>query len=100
MKPFLNTRSIKGFIPQLYEKYPDRPIRISLETFKAPTFKLTPGQAEAALYVRAGINVELADKSLVSVFHLDLRYKFDPILIIDVKLEYLYVFSMASFLIT
>jgi len=72
VKPFLNTRFIKGFIPQLYNKYPDRPIRISLETFQAPTFQLRPGQASASLYVRAGINVELKDKSLVSVFHLDL----------------------------
>jgi hypothetical protein len=72
VKPFLNTRSIKGFIPALYKKYPDRPIRITLDTFKAPTFQLRPGQASASLYVRAGINVEQKDKRLVNVFHLDL----------------------------
>jgi len=72
VQPFLNTRSLKGFIPQLYNKYPDRPIRISLETFKAPSFQLRPGQATVSLFVRAGINVELKDKSLVNVFHLDL----------------------------
>ena len=35
-------------------------------------FGLNPDEASADLFVRAGINVVLKDKSLVQVFHLDI----------------------------
>lgn len=72
MKPFLNTKSFQSFIPELYTRFPDRPISFEVETNSAPTFKLSPGNVHVMLNVRAQVVVNQINGTNLPVFYLDL----------------------------
>jgi len=73
VKPFLNTKSFKSFIPGLYSRFPDRPISFEVATNSAPTFKLTPGNVHVFLNVRANVVVNQINGTNLPVFYMDLN---------------------------
>jgi len=72
LKKFLNTATLKDIVPGLYQKYPDRPMEIGVESASKPVFKFNPGGGEIQVSVRAYMKVIKKDSSKMSAFHLDI----------------------------
>ena len=68
----LNTASFKGIIPELYKKYPNMDIELSIRTTKPPHLQINPGSANLTTVGEINVQVILPNKDLQSVFTLGL----------------------------
>ncbi|XP_066918111.1 bactericidal permeability-increasing protein-like [Clytia hemisphaerica] len=72
VKPFLNTKSFEKFIPELFKRFPNRPLEFEIQTNKAPSFSISPGNIGISIDVRVKVVVDKVDGSKLPVFYLDL----------------------------
>jgi len=75
VKPFLNTATLQDIIPQLYENYPDCPIQLFVEAYKAPMVEINPGQLFVHLYAKISIQVVETNGKVTPIFYLKLDVK-------------------------
>ncbi|XP_075756926.1 bactericidal permeability-increasing protein [Pelodiscus sinensis] len=64
----LNTSTFSAFIPQLEKKYPDRPMKLTIQTASAPFLTMAPGNVSLTPVLDIQAFVVLPNSSLVSVF--------------------------------
>lgn len=64
-KAFLNTKMFKSVLPQLYQKFPERPIFIKVYTTKPPVF--TSSQNGTSVTVNAGAEILVTAKNWTSI---------------------------------
>uniref|UniRef100_K7FCL7 Bactericidal permeability-increasing protein n=1 Tax=Pelodiscus sinensis TaxID=13735 RepID=K7FCL7_PELSI len=64
----LNTSTFSAFIPQLEKKYPDRPMKLTIQTASAPFLTMAPGNVSLTPVLDIQAFVVLPNSSLVSIF--------------------------------
>jgi len=74
-KPLLNTLIFKDLVPKLYEAHPDRPIRLKIETLKAPTVTMETNKILAQVQKKISIEVMSEDGKVVPAFYIQCNIK-------------------------
>jgi len=72
-KLLLNTKAFKSFLPQLYQKHPDRPVFVKIYTTKAPVFTSSSNGTIVTVNGNAEIHVTAKDGTPIYALTVGLR---------------------------
>ncbi|XP_065071504.1 lipopolysaccharide-binding protein-like isoform X2 [Rhopilema esculentum] len=75
IKKFLDTRQFRALIPELYRRFPRRPMQMTLYSYKAPKFVIESGEVFLHVYGMATFQVVQKDGSVYNAFSLQLDVK-------------------------